>query len=304
MDYQRILDEIRDEVRPLIGSGRVTPAIPPLASISADRFGMALRTIDGELAATGDSRLAFSVQSIAKVFILTLAVGLEGDAVWRRVHREPSGNPFNSLVQLEAENGIPRNPFINAGAIVMTDLVTSHTGDAARAVLDLVRRASQNQEIEIDAGVARAEREVAHRNRALAHFLKSFGNLHNDVDEVLDAYFRICALSMSCVDLAAAFGYLAAEGRSPDTGEAIAAARSVKRINAIMMTCGVYDAAGDFAYRVGLPGKSGIGGGVVTVMPGRFVAAAYSPGLDEAGNSVAATMALELLTTKTGVSIF
>jgi glutaminase len=265
---------------------------------------MALRSVDGVLAETGDARTEMSVQSIAKIFVLTLAMRLEGEAVWKRVHREPSGTRFNSLVQLEYENGIPRNPFINAGAIVMTDLVMSHTGDAARAVLELARVASGNPEIRIDDEVAEAERRTAHRNRALAHFLKSFGNLDNDVDPVLDAYFRICALSMSCVDLVAAASFLAAGGRSAGSEEPVATPRSVKRINSIMLTCGVYDAAGDFAYRVGLPGKSGIGGGVVAVMPGQFVAAAWSPGLDEAGNSVAGTLALELLTTKTGISIF
>jgi len=303
-DYQSILDEIRDEVRPHVGTGRVTTAIPPLAAVPASRFGMALRALDGRLATTGDARVEFSIQSIAKVFVLTLAMRLEGDGIWRRVHREPSGNPFNSLVQLESEGGVPRNPLINAGAIVLTDLVTTHTGDAAAAVLDLVRRAAGNPAIRIDPHVAEAEREVAHRNRALAHFLKSFGNLHNDVERVLDAYFHVCALSMTCVDLASAFSYLAAAGRAPGSGEDIATPRQAKRINAILMTCGVYDAAGDFAYRVGLPGKSGIGGGIVTVMPGRFVAAVWSPGLDEAGNSLAGTLALERLTTKTGVSIF
>lgn len=299
IDYQQLLREIRDEVRPLLGEGRVADYIPPLAAVSATRFGMVVRTVDGDLFAIGDADERFSIQSIAKVFSLTLAMRLEGDAIWERVGREPSGTAFNSLVQLEVERGIPRNPFINAGALVVLDAILLHSG----AILDFIRRAASNPSIDYDLAVADAERETGHRNRALANFLKAFGNLHNDADEVLDAYFRLCSVSMSCVELAAAFHYLASGGRSP-AGEDIATPRQVKRVNAVMLTCGVYDEAGDYAYRVGLPAKSGVGGGVVGVMPGKFVAAVWSPGLSAKGNSLAGTMALELLTTKTALSIF
>lgn len=222
---------------------------------------------------------------------------------WRRVGREPSGTAFNSLVQLELERGIPRNPFINAGALVVLDAVLGHAEDSGDLLLDFVRRAAANPVITHDESIAQAERESGHRNRALAHFLRSFGNLHSDPDRVLDAYFRLCSLSMSCAELADACLYLATGGRSP-TGEEVATARQVKRVNSLMLTCGVYDEAGDYAYRVGLPAKSGVGGGVVAVMPGRFVATVWSPGLSDKGNSLAGTMALELLTTKTAISVF
>ncbi|HWW61913.1 MAG TPA: glutaminase A, partial [Thermoanaerobaculia bacterium] len=243
-DYDQILREIRDEVRPLVDQGRVADYIPPLAAVPRDRFGMVVRTIEGATFAIGDADERFSIQSIAKVFSLTLAMRLEGDAIWQRVGREPSGSAFNSLVQLEVERGIPRNPFINAGALVVLDAILSHSG----AILDFIRRAASNPAVDYDLAVADAERETGHRNRALAHFLKSFGNLRNDADEVLDAYFRLCSVSMSCVELAAAFHYLASGGRSP-AGETIATARQVKRVNAVMLTCGVYDEAGDYAYR-------------------------------------------------------
>lgn len=303
MDWTRVLREIAGEVQPLVGQGRAADDIPPLAEVPRDRFGMAVRTVGGEVFSVGDAAERFSIQSIAKVFSLTVAMRLEGDAVWERVGREPSGTAFNSLVQLEVERGVPRNPFINAGALVVLDLVLGHQRDGEDLVLDFVRRASGNDDVGCDDGVAAAERATGHRNRALAHFLKSFGNLKGDPDRVLDAYFRLCSLSMSCVELAAAFHYLATGGRSV-SGEEIVSARQVKRVNSVMLTCGVYDEAGDYAYRVGLPAKSGVGGGVVAVMPGLFVASVWSPGLSEKGNSLAGTRALELLTTKTALSIF
>ena len=303
MDWARLLSEIAAEVRPLVGQGRVADYIPPLAEVPPDRFGMTVRTVDGKAFSVGDAEERFSIQSIAKVFSLTVAMRLDGDAVWERVGREPSGTAFNSLIQLEVERGVPRNPFINAGALVVLDMVLGHEREGEDLVLDFVRRASGNGALAYDEAVAASERATGHRNRALAHFLTSFGNLKNGPDRVLDAYFRLCSLSMSCVELAAAFHYLATGGLSV-TGEEVAAARQVKRVNSVMLTCGVYDEAGDYAYRVGLPAKSGVGGGVVAVMPGKFVAAVFSPGLSEKGNSLAGTMALELLTTKTALSIF
>ncbi len=303
MDYARILAEIAEEVRPLVGQGRTADYIPPLADVPRDRFGMVLRTVGNEAYSVGHAQERFSIQSIAKVFSLTLATRLEGDAVWERVSREPSGTAFNSLVQLEVERGIPRNPFLNAGALVVLDMVLSHQREGEDLVLDFVRRAGANPAVGYDPVVAAAERATGHRNRALAHFLKSFGNLRNDPDRVLDAYFLLCSIAMSCSELASAFQYLATGGLAAD-GEEVATARQVKRVNAVMLTCGVYDEAGDYAYRVGLPAKSGVGGGVVAVMPGRFVTAVWSPCLSEKGNSLAGTMALELLTTKTALSVF
>jgi glutaminase len=303
VDYPRILAEIAEEVRPLVGQGRTADYIPPLADVPRERFGMVLRTVGNETFSVGHAQERFSIQSIAKVFSLTLATRLEGDAVWERVSREPSGTAFNSLVQLEVERGIPRNPFLNAGALVVLDMVLSHQREGEDLVLDFVRRAGANPAVGYDPVVAAAERATGHRNRALAHFLKSFGNLRNDPDRVLDAYFLLCSIAMSCSELASAFQYLATGGLAAD-GEEVATARQVKRVNAVMLTCGVYDEAGDYAYRVGLPAKSGVGGGVVAVMPGRFVTAVWSPCLSEKGNSLAGTMALELLTTKTALSVF
>jgi len=303
MDWQRILEEIREEVEPLTRLGRVADYIPPLAEVPVEQFGMALRTTDGRLYRTGDADVPFSIQSVAKVFLLTVAMRYEGDEIWKRVGREPSGNPFHSLVLLERENGVPRNPFINAGAMVVTDIVLSHMPPGTDPLLELVRAAAGGEEAVYDERVARSEAETGHRNRALAHFLKSYGNLRLEVDAVLDAYFRLCSISMSCTGLAKAFAYLADGGKSA-SGEPLATPRQAKRMNALMLTSGVYDEAGDFAYRVGLPAKSGVGGGIAAVLPHAFSVAVWSPGLDRSGNSLAGTMALELLTTKCGLSVF
>ena len=308
-DYQRILDETLDQVRQEGWSGKVADYIPALAGVPRDRLGMALRTVDGELFAAGDAGERFSLQSISKLFSLTLALGQVGERLFERVGREPSGTAFNSLVQLEHEEGVPRNPFLNAGALVVVDVLLSHSDELGSEFLEFVRglaRLNPGEEptIDYDREVASSERAWGDRNAALAHFLKSFGNLENPVARVLDAYTEQCSLAMSSIELTAACQFLAQGGRNPADGRRLLTPSLTKRTNALLLTCGVYDAAGDFAYRVGLPGKSGVGGGIVAVMPGRWVAAVWSPALDETGNSEAGMRALELLTTKSGVSIF
>ena len=227
--------------------------------------------------------------------------------MWSRVGREPSGTPFNSLVQLEQERGTPRNPFINAGALVITDMLLTHyapRGGTENALIKFIRQLSDNAAIGFDRAVAESEERTSHRNAAMANFMKSFGNLNNDVADVIEAYCRQCAIEMSCVDVARAVTFLANGGVAPGSGEKILDASSAKRINALMLTCGTYDAAGDFAFRVGLPAKSGVGGGIVAVMPGECGICVWSPALEASGNSYAGSIALEMLPTNTGRSIF
>ncbi len=304
MKMQKILEEIRDEVKPLLHQGRIASYIPELASVPPEKFGMAVHTVGGEVFAVGDAGERFSIQSISKVFTLTMAMQLAGDDLWQRVGREPSGNPFNSLVQLEYENGKPRNPFINAGALVVTDVILSHLDEAIETLRDIVRALSGEPTIDFDLAVARSEQATGHRNKAMAHFLKSFRNLDNSPERVLDAYFYHCSLAMSCHELCNAGLFLANNGVAPVSGDLIMTTNQVKYVNSLMLTCGTYDAVGDYAYRVGLPSKSGVGGGVLAVMPGQFSVCVWSPGLDTSGNSLAGTRALELFTTKTGISIF
>ena len=303
-DYARVLSDIERQVQRHFGKGKVATYLPALAEVPPRSFGMALRLVDGATFSIGDADRPFSIQSISKVFTLSLALAQEGARLWRRVGREPSGNPFNSLVQLERENGIPRNPFINAGALVVTDCILARDRQARRTIIDYVRRLAANRSISYDEAVAASEREHGHRNAAMAHFLKSHGNLHCDVDDVLDVYFHQCALTMSCADLAHAFSHLANGGVSPITGERVMPARRAKRINALMLTCGLYDAVGDFAFRVGMPAKSGIGGGIAGVIPQLLAAAVWAPELSASGNSHVGTKALELLTTKLRRSVF
>lgn len=303
MDYQRIVEDIGREVRPLFGRGRVADYIPALARVPREKFGMAVVTVDGEEAAAGDAAEPFSIQSISKLFTLTLALTHVGERLWKRVGREPSGSAFNSLVQLEYEHGIPRNPFINAGAHVVTDALMGVRPYLRDTLLDFVRALAGNDTIAYDDEVARSEAETGFRNRALANFLKAEGNLHGAVDDVLDLYFHQCALAMSCVDLARATLFLARGGRGRDGTRVVSAART-RRINALMQTCGTYDAAGEFAFRIGIPAKSGVGGGIVGIVPGRLSVAVWSPAVDPLGNSVAGARALELFTARTGFSVF
>lgn len=304
IDFDVVLARIADEVKPLIGQGHVADYIPRLARVPANRFGMAVATLDGREFRIGDADEAFSIQSISKVFTLTLALEAEGADLWRRVGREPSGSAFNSLVQLERERGIPRNPLINAGAHVVADVILSGAGNARERLLQFVRERADDPDIDMDAEVARSERDTGFRNAALVNFIRSFGNIHNPVDAVLDFYFHQCALHMSCMSLARSFLYLANSGRCQRTGKEVISAERAKRINAVMLTCGTYDAAGDFAFRVGLPAKSGVGGGIVAVVPNVLAMAVWSPGLDEKGNSLAGGAALDRFTAITGLSVF
>ncbi|WRZ43490.1 glutaminase [Streptomyces sp. NBC_00151] len=301
--FQPILERVATEIAQTPGRGRPADYIPALAACDPRRFGMAVAELDGTVYGVGDWRQPFSTQSITKVFTLALDLAREGDALWEHVGREPSGNPFNSLVQLEYENGIPRNPFINAGALVVTDRLQTRTGDAAGVLLEFLRAESGNAELGFDRDIAASETANGDRNAALGHFMASYGNIDNPVPDLLDQYFLQCSIAASCADLALATGFLARHGIRADGGRLLSLSQA-KQINAIMLTCGTYDAAGDFAYRVGLPGKSGVGGGIIAVVPGRCTLCVWSPGLDERGNSVAGVAALDRFTTLTGLSVF
>lgn len=303
MQFQPLLEDIVATLRPELGqAGSVANYIPALARVPHAQFGIALRTCDGQEAHAGDSTTPFSIQSISKLFTLTLGMRELGEALWERIGREPSGNPFNSLVQLESEHGIPRNPFINAGAIAVADRLVS-LFDAKAQLLGLLSSLCGDP-VDFDEEVAASEAATGFRNIALANFMKSFGRIDNDVGTVLDVYFHHCALRMSCLQLARAAGFLCRDGVHPSTGEQILTERQARRVNALMLTCGTYDAAGEFAFRIGLPCKSGVGGGIVAVVPDRLTLCVWSPALEPSGNSLLGMKALELFTAKTGMSIF
>ncbi|ELR65313.1 Glutaminase [Photobacterium marinum] len=302
---EALLNEILDEVRPLIGKGKVADYIPALATVPANKLGIAVCYNDGEIIQAGDSEERFSIQSISKVLSLTLAMTLyKPEEIWKRVGKEPSGHAFNSLIQLELENGIPRNPFINAGALIVSDLLHSRLSAPQYRMLELVRDLSGDQHIVYDKVVATSEMQHSDRNASIAYLMRSFGNFENEVMPVLTNYFSYCALKMSCVDLARTFSYLANKGQPLGAKEPIISQTQSKQMNALLATCGLYDGAGEFAYRVGMPGKSGVGGGIIAVVPGEMTIAVWSPELDPSGNSLAGTAALELLADRIGRSIF
>jgi glutaminase len=305
-DLQTVVTEIAEEMRQRPDRGEVATYIPELARADPGKFGIAVIDAQGRTAVAGDADEPFSIQSISKVFTLTLALGRVGDRLWRKVGREPSGSAFNSIVQLEYEHGVPRNPFINAGAIAVTDTILS--GHKPREVLGDILRfmhfISDDASIVIDEKVAASEQRTGFRNAALANYMKAFGILDNPVDYTLGVYFHHCAIAMSCRQLAMAGRFLAHQGRNPSTGFAVVPAERARRINAIMLMCGHYDGSGECAYRVGLPGKSGVGGGILAIAPGKASIAVWSPGLDPSGNSHLGRIALEALTRRMGWSVF
>ena len=305
-DLNSVVREISEEMAQRPDRGTVATYIPELARADLNAFGLAVIDADGNVAAGGDSEKPFSIQSISKVFTLTLALGKAGDQLWRRVGREPSGSSFNSIVQLEYEHGVPRNPFINAGAIAVTDLILSghQPREALGQILRFLQFLADDPSIAVDEAVAASEERTGFRNFALANYMKAFGVLDNPVTHTLGVYFHHCAIAMSCRQLAAAGRFLAHLGRNPTTGLSVVPPERARRINAVMLTCGHYDGSGEFAFRVGLPGKSGVGGGILAIAPGKAAIAVWSPGLDPTGNSHLGRIALEALTKRLGWSIF
>lgn len=303
---QDILDEIVATIGASEDRGKPADYIPQLACIDPNQFAITVAMADGRVFSAGNCDQLFSIQSISKVFTLTIALGKLGDAVWSRVGREPSGDPFNSIVQLEHEHGKPRNPFINAGAIAIADaIIMGHQPKETLAeILQFVRFIADDDSISIDDKVAQSELATGDRNASLAHFMASFGRIDNPVDCVLGTYFHHCSIAMNTPQLAKAGLFLVDDGRNPVTGARVVSPQRARRINSLMLMCGHYDGSGEFAFRVGLPGKSGVGGGIMAIAPGKASIAVWSPGLDEVGNSKLGTEALEKLVQHTGWSIF
>ena len=303
---REIVDEICERMAGETERGHVADYIPELAKIDPGRFALVLSTAEGNVIAGGDADTRFSIQSISKVFALAVALGRIGDQLWTRVGREPSGDPFNSIVQLEHERGIPRNPFINAGAIAVTDAILSRSEprEALGQILQFVRFLADDDDIAIDPAVAKSETETGWRNAALANFMRDFGTIQRHPDKVIGTYFHHCAIAMTPRQLAQAGRFLAFDGALHPGGPRAIAPRMARQINALMLTCGHYDGSGEFAFRVGLPGKSGVGGGILAVAPGRAAIGCWSPGLNAVGNSHLASMALEMLADRTGWSVF
>lgn len=303
MDYQKILEDIYTEILPFAGKGTKADYIPALAQVEPDQFGMCLKLVSGEEYSLKQAETRFSIQSIAKVFALAMALSLKGESLWDKVGKEPSGTAFNSLVQLEIERGKPRNPFINAGAIVIADILLTELDDAEGEFIRFVRSLCGSDDVDYNMEVALSERENGYLNAAIGNLLKYHGTIDNDIERVLMFYFKMCSVEMNCRELAQAFLAFTNHSGFDYSGYYLSRSR-IKRLNAVMQTCGFYDEAGEFSYLVGLPGKSGVGGGIVALCPHRYSVAVWSPRLNSKGNSVMGIKALELLTTYTEESIF
>jgi len=303
-NYNKIFSAIADEFTDADDIGHVAAYIPELSKIDPNKLGMHLTTIDRQHYSFGDANEKFSIQSIAKVLSLTLALKVIGDDTWKRVGVEPSGTAFNSLVQLEYEKGIPRNPFINPGAIVICDILVTYLDKPKHELLEFIRESSGIATVDYNSQIADSEKKTGYRNYAVTNLMKAFGNIHNDVNVVLDLYFHLCSIEMTCKELTQTFLFLASDGVNPVTNQIIVSPRRTKRINSIMQMCGFYDEAGEFAFKTGLPGKSGVGGGIVAIHPGKFSIVVWSPNLNKNGNSYKGMKVLEAVTSKTASSIF
>lgn len=304
MNYSKILSEIEQEIKPLRQEGTPASYIPELAKTDSDKCGISLQTLEGGAFKIGDATERFSIQSISKVFTLSMAFSILNEELWKRVGVEPSGNSFNSIVQLEHEKGIPRNPFINAGALVIADILITHLEDPKADLLSFVRGLTGSNDINYNQAVVTSEKAHGHLNSSLVSMMKAYGNIKNPPQDVLDFYYHQCSLELSCVELAKAFLPFAKSSEAFGCGKIKLSLSQQKRINALMLTTGFYDESGEFAFKVGLPGKSGVGGGIVAIKPREYSVAVWSPGLNKKGNSVCGMKALELLTTKSGISVF
>lgn len=303
MNYKEILENVYDKITPIENIGELATYIPELATIDSEKFGVHISTISNTNFGLGNFQEKFSIQSISKVLSLCLAYKHLGESIWNRLGVEPSGNSFNSLVQLETDNGIPRNPFINAGAIVIADILISSLVNPKEDLLNFIKSLSKNKDIDYSAKIATSEKSVGYRNVALCNFIKSYGNIYNDPEVVLDFYFDLCSLELTCEQLSELFFFLANNGQTRQ-GEQILTKSQSKRINALMQTCGFYDESGEFAFKVGLAGKSGVGGGIIAIHPNQYAIAVWSPKLNKKGNSYRGMRFLEEFTTLSEQSIF
>ncbi len=304
MEFSKILEANYHKILPEPDYGNVASYIPELAKVNPNQLGIYLTNISGYQYGAGDCNIKFSIQSIAKVLSCSLAYSMEGEELWKRVGVEPSGSPFNSLVQLESDHGIPRNPFINAGALVICDVLISLLANPKRDLLDFIRNVSDLPDLTYSSNIALSEKETGYRNIALCNYIKALGNLKNNPEQVLDLYFSLCSIEMTCQEVSKTFLFLTNKGKKTTDPQQILTESQAKRMNALMLTCGFYDESGEFAFNVGLPGKSGVGGGIIALMPGKYSICVWSPKLNEKGNSFKGMKFLELFTTDTNTSIF
>jgi len=305
--FQEQLEQAVNKARKHVHEGKVASYIPELAKSDPNQLGAAIVLMDGSVITAGDTKTRFTLQSIAKLFSLAIALIDHGcDEVFSRVGMEPTGDPFNSIMKLEAiKPHKPLNPMINAGAIAVCDMVEGKgSEDKMERILSLLRKMTGNPKICVNDSVYLSEKKSANRNRALAYFMKDSGVLKGDVEETLDFYFRHCSIEVTTQDMAWMAIVLAADGAHPVTGERLIDASIARICKTFMVTCGMYNASGEFAIQVGIPAKSGVAGGIMASVPKQMGIGVYSPGLDEKGNSLAGVKLLRELSQMWHLSIF
>lgn len=304
---QNLLDDAIEYGRKFAVHGRPAAYIPELSKADPKQLGVAVVHRNGECWRSGDYNIAFTIQSISKVAALMLAVMDRGEEyVFSRVGMEPTGDPFNSIIKLETiHTAKPFNPMINAGAIAVDSLILGqNTEDRLNRLIGFIRELCHNDKIWFDEGVYKSESMTGFRNRALANFMKDAGIIEGEVEEVLDLYFKQCSVKVNAVDIAMMGAVLAGDGISPVTGESLIPRGIARLVKTFMVTCGMYDASGEFAVRVGLPAKSGVGGGIMATVPGKMGIGVFGPALDEKGNSAGGTKVLEYISNRLDLSIF
>ncbi len=304
---QRILDEAVEYARNFLHQGKPASYIPELAKADPSLLGAAIVETNGSTYFSGDFEKSFTIQSISKPIALILSLKDNSENfVFSRVGMEPTGDAFNSIIKLETEESSkPLNPMINAGAIAIDSFIKGKTPDEKfNRLLKFFRQLSHNPDLTYDHDVYRSEDETGFRNRALANFIEDAGILLGDVEEVLELYFKQCSIKVCCKDIAIIAAVLASNGLSPFTNNRICERHYTRLVKTFMVTCGMYDASGEFAVKVGLPAKSGVAGGIMATVPDRMGIGVYSPNLDVKGNSIAGMKVLEYLSTRLDLSIF
>lgn len=304
---QALLDEAVIYGLPYASQGSPASYIPELSKADPKKLGVAVVSLNGECWSSGDCHQNFTIQSISKVAALMLAIIDRGEQeIFSRVGMEPTGDPFNSIVKLETmKTAKPLNPMINAGAIAVDSLINGpNTEYKLQKLVAFIRRLCHNENIWYNEGVYKSESATGYRNRALANFMKDADIITGDVEEVLELYFKQCAIEVNAIDIAMMGAVLAGDGISPVTGERIIPRSVTRLVKTFMVTCGMYDASGEFAVRVGLPAKSGVGGGILAAVPGKMGIGVYGPGLDSKGNSAGGIKVLEYISRAWDLSIF
>lgn len=302
-----LLKSIIDNNLKYTEQGKVASYIPELSKANPSDLGIYVTTLDGKEFFAGEFDKKFSIQSISKVISLMLAILQNGTrTVFSKVGMEPTGDSFNSIVSLEVKNPQkPFNPMINAGAIATTALITGNSSEEKlEKLLEFTRKITGNPDITYNNEVYLSEKATGNRNRALAYFMKSSGLIEGDVEEILDLYFRQCAIEGTCKDIARIGAMLANDGILPWSGERVISREVSRIVKTIMVTCGMYDASGEFAVHIGIPAKSGVGGGIMASVPRRMGIGVFGPSLDTKGNSIAGIQVLQELSHELDLSIF